>query len=176
MTALASRPRARAELRVVLFRRPTRYGAGVQSWNLLEIEAPGGHSGTPPCSIPATRVRSCFGSNPGQTLGDHQVRERAWADRHRGRGRGRRAARRVTIAGAGTLVMFDPGERHSVSSAAGARLLLLLAPWPAAGHYGDGRDLATDDLSAVPLGDCREMRWSTPCRGASAAGARRPDP
>ena len=33
--------------------------------------------------------------------------------------------------------MFDPGERHSVSSAAGARLLLLLAPWPADGHYGE---------------------------------------
>jgi mannose-6-phosphate isomerase-like protein (cupin superfamily) len=43
----------------------------------------------------------------------------------------------VTAARAGTLVMFEPGERHSVSSAGGARLLLLLAPWPAEGHYGD---------------------------------------
>jgi len=33
-------------------------------------------------------------------------------------------------------VMFEPGERHSVTSASGARLLLLLAPWPAGGHYG----------------------------------------
>jgi hypothetical protein len=37
---------------------------------------------------------------------------------------------------AGTLVMFDPGERRSVSSAVGARVLLLLAPWPAGGHDG----------------------------------------
>jgi hypothetical protein len=34
--------------------------------------------------------------------------------------------------------MFEPGERHSVTSAAGSRLLLLLAPWPAGGHYGPG--------------------------------------
>jgi hypothetical protein len=30
---------------------------------------------------------------------------------------------------------FDPGERHTVRSETGARVLLLLAPWPAAGHY-----------------------------------------
>ena len=36
------------------------------------------------------------------------------------------------------LVMFEPGEIHSVSSRDGARLLLLLAPWPASGHYADG--------------------------------------
>jgi hypothetical protein len=34
--------------------------------------------------------------------------------------------------------MFDPGETHSVSSTEGARLSLLLAPWPASGHYADG--------------------------------------
>ena len=33
--------------------------------------------------------------------------------------------------------MFDPGERHSVSSVGGARLLLVLAPWPADGHYAE---------------------------------------
>jgi hypothetical protein len=30
---------------------------------------------------------------------------------------------------------FEPGERHTVRSENGARVLLLLAPWPAAGHY-----------------------------------------
>jgi hypothetical protein len=30
---------------------------------------------------------------------------------------------------------FDPDERRSVSSKSGARLLLVLAPWPGAGHY-----------------------------------------
>jgi len=41
-------------------------------------------------------------------------------------------------AGTGTLIMFDPGERHSVSSVQGARVLILLAPWPADGRYGAG--------------------------------------
>ena len=41
-------------------------------------------------------------------------------------------------AGPGTLVHFEPDERHSVSAAdSGARLLLLLAPWPGEGHYRD---------------------------------------
>jgi mannose-6-phosphate isomerase-like protein (cupin superfamily) len=37
----------------------------------------------------------------------------------------------------GTLVTFEPGERHSVSSADSARILLLFAPWPGEGHYRD---------------------------------------
>jgi mannose-6-phosphate isomerase-like protein (cupin superfamily) len=36
---------------------------------------------------------------------------------------------------AGTLVRFEERERRRVSSAGGARLLLILAPWPGAGHY-----------------------------------------
>ena len=35
----------------------------------------------------------------------------------------------------GMLFRFEPEERHSVSSAEGARILLFLAPWPGAGHY-----------------------------------------
>ena len=34
----------------------------------------------------------------------------------------------------GTLVTFDPGEHHKVSALADARLLLILAPWPALKH------------------------------------------
>jgi quercetin dioxygenase-like cupin family protein len=36
---------------------------------------------------------------------------------------------------AGTLARFEPDERHSVSSEGGAKILLLLAPWPGPGHY-----------------------------------------
>ena len=37
---------------------------------------------------------------------------------------------------------FDPNERHAVSSDGGARILLLLAPWPGEGHYrGEEREL-----------------------------------
>jgi quercetin dioxygenase-like cupin family protein len=35
----------------------------------------------------------------------------------------------------GALTQFEPGERHSLVSAGGARVLLVLAPWPADGHY-----------------------------------------
>jgi quercetin dioxygenase-like cupin family protein len=73
---------------------------------------------------------------PGQALGDHQVRERAWVTVVDGEVEVK-CGDSVTSAGGGTLVMFEPGERHSVSSEAGARLLLLLAPWPADGHYVD---------------------------------------
>jgi hypothetical protein len=38
-------------------------------------------------------------------------------------------------AGKGTLFRFDAHERHRVASREGARILLLLAPWPGAGHY-----------------------------------------
>jgi len=40
--------------------------------------------------------------------------------------------------GVGGLVHFDPDERHAVTSDAGARVLLLLAPWPGDGHYRGG--------------------------------------
>ena len=30
---------------------------------------------------------------------------------------------------------FEPGERHSISSADGARILMLLSPWPGEGHF-----------------------------------------
>lgn len=114
----------------------TRYGALVQSWNLLEIEAPDGirspsvlHSGD--ARAIALRLE------PGQTLGDHRVRERAWVTVVEGEVEVASGASR-THAGTGTLVMLEPGEVHSVSSTHGARLLLLLAPWPAAGHYAEG--------------------------------------
>jgi quercetin dioxygenase-like cupin family protein len=72
--------------------------------------------------------------NPGQVMGDHEVKENAWVVVLDGS---------VTVAAGdeafegetGALFRFDPGERHSLSSESGARVLLLLAPWPGAGHY-----------------------------------------
>lgn len=74
------------------------------------------------------------GLDPGQELGDHQVKEHAWllvvdgAVRIGSRGK-------MVDAPAGTLAHFEPDERRSVSSEAGAKVLLLLAPWPGEGHY-----------------------------------------
>lgn len=70
----------------------------------------------------------------GQALGDHQVKERAWVTVVEGEVHVT-AEKRDVLCGVGTLVTFEPNERHSLVSEGGARILLLLAPWPGAGHY-----------------------------------------
>ena len=75
-----------------------------------------------------------IGLLPGQELGEHQVRERAWAVVVDGSVEVESAGT-TTDAPAGTLFEFDPAERRSVRSRNGGRILLLLAPWPGPGHY-----------------------------------------
>ncbi len=71
---------------------------------------------------------------PGQSLGDHQVKENAWVMVVEGRARVSAGGETVE-AEPGMLFRFDPDERHSLQSDEGARVLLLLAPWPGEGHY-----------------------------------------
>ena len=71
---------------------------------------------------------------PGQKLGDHQVKENAWITVLEGSAASPPAARRSRRR-PGMLFRFDPDERHSLASDEGARILLLLAPWPGEGHY-----------------------------------------
>ncbi len=80
----------------------------------------------------------------GETMGDHRVRERAVAQVVTGRVTIEASGETVTC-GAGTLVTFEPNESHSVHAHEDARLLLILAPWPAPKHYADG-ERAHDDL------------------------------
>jgi quercetin dioxygenase-like cupin family protein len=69
----------------------------------------------------------------GRALGEHQVHERAWlavADgevevEHDGR---------TERGGPGFLAHFQANERHEVRATSDALLLLILAPWPGAGH------------------------------------------
>ena len=75
-----------------------------------------------------------IGLEPGQSLGEHQVKEHAWLLVVDGTARIRAGGEEVD-ASTGTLTHFEPDERHSVSSDSGAKILLLLAPWPGAGHY-----------------------------------------
>lgn len=106
----------------------------MQWWNLGELDAPAGtrdplvlysdHGGR------AVMIRL----DAGQELGEHQVKERAWLAVVDGEVRVE-AAGETRMCGAGTLLTFAPDERHSVSSEHGARILLLLAPWPGEGHY-----------------------------------------
>jgi len=72
----------------------------------------------------------------GQSMDEHQVRERAVVQVVTGRVQIDCAGTSVECS-AGGLITFEPGERHSVHANEDARLLLLLAPWPAPDHVTD---------------------------------------
>jgi len=76
----------------------------------------------------------------GEDLDEHSVRERALIQVLSGR---------VSITGpsgtldcpAGTLVNLEPEEEHALRGLEDARLLLILAPWPAAGRAVEAHHL-----------------------------------
>ena len=106
----------------------------MQSWNLPEIETPGG-SRSPVVlrSDPGARAVLIV-LHPGQALGDHQVKEGALVAVIDGSVRVESGGE--TVEGAtGCFFSFDPDERRSISSESGARLLLVFSPWPGEGHY-----------------------------------------
>jgi quercetin dioxygenase-like cupin family protein len=106
----------------------------VRSWRLPEIETPDG-SRSPVVLHSSDEGRAVLiGLNPGQELGDHQVKEHAFLVVVDGSVR-IEAGGDTLEAGAGTLMKFEPDERHVVASDTGAKILLLLAPWPGEGHY-----------------------------------------
>jgi quercetin dioxygenase-like cupin family protein len=106
----------------------------VQSWSLRDLQTPGG-SRSPVVVHSQDEARAVLiGLDPGQALGDHQVHERSWVVVIDGRVRLESGGETVD-AGPGYLAWFDADERHSISTEEGARILLLLAPWPGAGHY-----------------------------------------
>jgi quercetin dioxygenase-like cupin family protein len=112
----------------------------MQSWNLTEIETPGGSRSPLVLDSEEASARAVLiGLEPGQRLGDHEVKEHAFVLVVEGRVEVEASGESVA-ASAGTLFLFEPEERHSVSSPDGARLLLLLAPWPGPGHYRGGGD------------------------------------
>jgi quercetin dioxygenase-like cupin family protein len=112
----------------------------MESWRLGEIETPGG-SRSPVVLKSDDEARAVLVSlEPGQALGDHQVKEHAWILVVEGSVTFRAGAEELE-APAGTLARFEPDERRSVRASHGAKLLLLLAPWPGPGHYR-GQDKA----------------------------------
>ena len=109
----------------------------MQSWDLNHIKTPGG-SRSPVVVHSQDEARAVLiGLDPGQTLGDHQVHERSWVLVLDGRVRIDSGGESLD-AGAGSLTWLDARERRSISSEEGARILLLLAPWPGEGHYHPG--------------------------------------
>jgi quercetin dioxygenase-like cupin family protein len=106
----------------------------VQSWDLLAIDTPDG-SRSPVVLHSDDEARAVvIALDPGQSLGDHQVKEHAFVLVVEGSARVSAGAESVEAA-AGTLLRFEPDERHAVTTDSGARLLMLLAPWPGPGHY-----------------------------------------
>ncbi len=106
----------------------------MESWNLREQEAPHG-ARSPVVLHTADEARAVLiVLEPGQSLGDHEVKENAYLTVIEGSVRVE-SPDRTMDATAGTFLVFGPSERHAITSDGGARLLLLLAPWPGEGHY-----------------------------------------
>jgi quercetin dioxygenase-like cupin family protein len=110
----------------------------VRTWNLNEVEVSGGTRSPVVLHSDEGAARAVLiGLEPGDELGDHQVKEHAFVVVVAGAVRVA-AGGDALEAGPGTMLQFQPDERHSISSEAGARILLLLAPWPGAGHFRGG--------------------------------------
>ncbi|MFL5919407.1 MAG: cupin domain-containing protein [Gaiellaceae bacterium] len=106
----------------------------MQSWNLREIEMPGGSRSPVVLRSDAGARAVLVALEPGQALGDHQVKEGALVAVVDGRVRVQ--AGDETVEGdTGCFFSFAPDERRSISSETGARILLVFSPWPGEGHY-----------------------------------------
>ncbi len=89
----------------------------------------------------------------GEQMQEHEVHERAWVVVIEGEIEMSTAADGESrSAGAGHLFEFDPHERHTVTARADTRLLLLLTPWPGAGHPG-AMTLAEKDEAVAHAAD-----------------------
>jgi quercetin dioxygenase-like cupin family protein len=106
----------------------------MESWRLPEIATPDGIRSPVVLKSEDEARAVLIGLDAGQELGDHQVKEHAWLLVVDGTVRIGAGSDRIE-APAGTLAHFEPDERHSVASDEGAKVLLLLAPWPGPGHY-----------------------------------------
>ena len=111
----------------------------MQSWNLREIAAPAGSRSPVVLRSDGAARAVLIALDPGQELGDHQVKERALVAVVDGTVRVQSGGE--TVEGAtGCFFSFDADERRSISTDDGARILLVLAPWPGEGHYrGDAK-------------------------------------
>jgi quercetin dioxygenase-like cupin family protein len=108
----------------------------VQHWDLRSIDAPRGTRDPYVVHQDAGARAVLVALEPGQALGEHQVKENAWVVVIDGNVEVTADGRTVEL-GTGGLLRFEPGERHTVASAGGARILMVLTPWPGAGHYAE---------------------------------------
>jgi quercetin dioxygenase-like cupin family protein len=119
----------------------------VRHWRLPEVETPhGARSPVVLHSREGAERAVLIELRAGEALGDHGVKESALLLVVDGAVRVEAGDDSVD-GGTGALFHFDPDERRSVTSDGGARLLLLLAPWPGEGHYR-GDPVGRSDVSA----------------------------
>jgi quercetin dioxygenase-like cupin family protein len=109
----------------------------MQTWDLREIQAPDGTRDPVVLHSDDEGRALMIRLDPGQQLGEHQVKEHAFIVIVEGSAR-IGAGENAVEAGPGTLALFEPDERRVISSSDGARLLMLLSPWPGEGHYRGG--------------------------------------
>ncbi len=83
----------------------------------------------------------------GDELGDHHVRERAVVEVISG-SVAIELTGKVVECSEGTVITFDPGERHAVLAHSDARLLLVLAPWPKTENYSEGEPAHAEHVPA----------------------------
>lgn len=109
----------------------------MQRWDLLELHAPDGTRDPYVLHSDDGARAVLLVLSPGQALGEHQVKENAWITVLDGDVEVSAGGDTHSVS-KGTMMRFEPDERHAIRSTDGARLLILLAPWPGDGHYRGG--------------------------------------
>lgn len=120
--------------------------AEVERWHLPSIEVEGKRE--PRVLFSSGECRAVVIDLKGdEEMGEHEVRERTVVQVVSGRVAFASEDAEV-VCEPGTMVTFSPAERHRVRALEPSRILLLLAPWPGAGHYGEGEDADPERVPA----------------------------
>jgi quercetin dioxygenase-like cupin family protein len=118
----------------------------MERWHIPSIEADGRREPRVLFSCPEARA-VVIDLRDGEQLGEHSVHERTVLQVVNGRLE-ITAGDTVVTCESGTLVTFAPGERHAVTASGDARVLLMLSPWPGAGHFPDGAQVDAGRMPA----------------------------
>ena len=118
----------------------------MERWHLPSIEASGRREPRVLFSRPGCRA-VLIDLNAGDELGEHRTHEHAVLQVISGRLELVVGERSVEC-DEGTLVTFSRGETRSVRALESSRILLLLAPWPAEGHFREGEDADPERMPA----------------------------
>lgn len=106
----------------------------MKSWDLRTVAV---EPHQPEILASADDARTILLSLPaGEELQEHEVHERARIVVVEGEVEVSLPRGESLSAGPGQLLEFEPSERHTVAARSDSRLLLILSPWPGAGHPG----------------------------------------